>query len=251
MLQQRPHTAIGRRLVALACVLALFLPAAATAAAGSSVPLGADSPEALVKRLNAAAEKNDFAEIAACLAPPDRAAMSMMMVLAATMMTAFMGMGSEMATGMAEAFQDEASMTAEQKAQAAAEKKKMEEQAAAQQKKLEAVLDKYGVTELMEQDHGDIGDDPAKNAEKLLAGVDQVGLITDLMAFLEESGMKDTEGGDAKPPLSVPMGDLTDLKVEGDTATGTINGEPAHFVKVDGRWYVKMPEEGAKGGTGE
>lgn len=242
-----------RRLVALACVLALFVPAAATAAeaAKSSVPLGAESPEALVKRLTAAAEKEDLGEIAACLAPPDRAMMSMMMVLAATMMTAFMSMGSEMASGMAEAFQDEESMTAEQKPQNAAAKKQMEEQGAAQQKKLEAVLDKYGVTELMEQDHGEPGDDPMKNAEKLMAGVDQVGLITDLIVFLREGAMKDAEGGDATPPIEIPKGDLADLKTEGDGATGTIDGKPVQFVKVDGRWFVKMPEEGAGEGTGE
>lgn len=237
-----------RPVALLLCALLALLPAAAQAAAKSSVPLGADSPEALVKRLKTAAEKEDFAEIAACMAPSDRAMMTMMMVLAASMMTAFSQMGTEMATGMAEAFQDEETMTAEEKAKAAAEKKKMEEQSAAVVKKLEVVLTKHGVTELMENTpEPEPGSDPAKNAEKLLANVDQVALITDLMAIMKDT-FKDAEKGegDSSPMGKIPKGDLKDLKVTGDTATGKIDGEDAHFVKVDGRWYLKMMDEEKK-----
>lgn len=240
-----------RPVALLLCALLALLPAAAQAAvAKSSVPLGADSPEALVKRLKTAAEKEDFAELAACMAPSDRAMMTMMMVLAASMMTAFSQMGSEMASGMAEAFQDEESMTAEEKAKAAAEKKKMEEQSAAVVKKLEAVLTKHGVTELMENTPDpEPGSDPAKNAEKLMANVDQVALITDLMAIMKDT-FKDAEKGegegDGSPMGKIPKGDLKDLKVTGDTATGKIDGEDVHFVKVDGRWYLKMMDEEKK-----
>lgn len=238
-----------RPVALLLCALLALLPAAAQAAAAkSSVPLGADSPEALVKRLKTAAEKEDFAEIAALMAPSDRAMMTMMMVLAATMMTAFSQMGSEMATGMAEAFQDEESMTAEEKAKAAAEKKKMEEQSAAVVKKLETVLTKHGVTELMENTPDpEPGSDPAKNAEKLMANVDQVALITDLMAIMKDT-FKDAEKGegDGSPMGKIPKGDLKDLKVTGDTASGKIDGEDVHFVKVDGRWYLKMMDEEKK-----
>ncbi|HEX5758280.1 MAG TPA: hypothetical protein VF121_03720 [Thermoanaerobaculia bacterium] len=236
-----------RSVALLLCAVLLILPvaahaAAAKAAAKSSVPLGADSPQALVERLTAAAETQDFAEVAASLAPPDRAMMSMMMVLAATMMTAFSQMGSQMASGMAEAFQDEESMTDEQKAKAAADKKKMEEEGAKITKKLEAVLTKHGITELMENTPDPApGDDPAKNAEKLFADVDQVALISDIMGLMKES-FKDSEKPADSPMGKIPKGELKDLKVTGDTATGTIDGEPVHFVKVDGRWFLKMAE---------
>ncbi|MGH9363030.1 MAG: hypothetical protein ACRD2T_14040 [Thermoanaerobaculia bacterium] len=248
MTEKRSHPSCVRPVALLLCGLLLLLPAAAQAggaktakAAKSSVPLGADSPEALVKRLKVAAEKEDVAELAACMAPGDRAMMTMMMVLAVTMMTAFTQMGSEMATGMAEAFQDEESMTAEQKAEAAAAKKKMEEQGAAVQKKLEAVLAKHGITDLMaETPDPEPGSDPEKNAEKLLAGVDQVALISDITALMRES-FKDEKEGTPTPPI--PKGELEGLKITGDTATGKVGGEDVHFVKIDGRWYVKMMDK--------
>ncbi|HVF61240.1 MAG TPA: hypothetical protein VNJ70_15640 [Thermoanaerobaculia bacterium] len=239
-----------RPVALLLCALLALLPAAAQPAAKSSVPLGADSPEALVKRLKTAAEKQDVAELAACMASSDRAMMTMMMVLAVTMMTAFTQMGSEMATGLAEGFQDEESMTAEEKAEAAAAKKKMEDEGAAVQKKLEAVLAKHGITELMEQTPDpEPGSDPTQNAEKLLAGVDQVALISDITALMKEN-FKDAEKAEGSPTPPIPnytmafgevkQGDLEDLKVKGDTASVKVGGEEVQFVKVDGRWYVKL-----------
>ena len=43
--------------------------------------LGAESPQAVVERLRAAAESNDLAEIAACLAPEDRENVTVGMIL--------------------------------------------------------------------------------------------------------------------------------------------------------------------------
>lgn len=254
MTTERSRPSSVRAVAFSLCALIALLPTAAAQAAGkaagkkaaakSAAPLGAESPQALVERVSKAAEKQDFAELAACLAPGDRAMMSMMMVLAVTMMTAFSQMGSEMASGMAEAFQDEESMTSEEKAKAAADKKEMEEQTAAVAKKIETVLAKHGIVDLMEKTpEPEPGSDPMKNAEKLFADVDQVALITDLMAIMNES-FKDAEKGEGGPPMGkIPSGKLADLKIAGDTASGKVDGEDVRFVKVDGRWYLEMLDE--------
>src|ERR1051325_3742599 len=81
---------------------------------------GAESPQALVARLRAAAEENDFPELVDCIAPKERQEMAAGLVLGTTMMVAFMDMGSEMATGMGQAMTEGMSgseMTAEQKAE--------------------------------------------------------------------------------------------------------------------------------------
>jgi hypothetical protein len=249
---RQPCPGGGRRLVALACVSLLFLlPVAARAAAK---PYGAESPEALLERAKAAGEKQDFAELAACLAPNDRAMMSMMLILSTGMIVAFGSMGGELASGMTEAFAE--GMTAEQKAEAEAQQKKAEAQVAALQGKYEAVLAKHGVKELMEQDTPAPaeGEDPGQAAAKLLADVDQVALIADLVAFMNEN-MKDAkkedgEGGEGGP-VKIPQGKLEGLKMEGDAAAGTVDGEEVRFVKVDGRWYLAMPEEKKDENKGE
>jgi hypothetical protein len=235
--------------------LGLALPPALPAAAAGEP--GAATPEELVTRLKAAAEDDDFAEIAACIAPRDRAQMAMMMVAAAGMMVAFAQMGSEMAEGMAEgmaeAFAEEddaaadADETAEETTEAAADAaadaagpEAMEAQVAAIAGQFEALLERHGLDEILASDPPPEGSGP-EALEAALADVDQVALIADVMRFMQEA-MPGTEGEEAaKSP--VPVGDLVDLVVDGDRATGKVGGEDAHFVRVDGRWYVALDVE--------
>jgi plasmid stabilization system protein ParE len=227
--------------------LGLALPPALPAAAAGEP--GAATPEELVTRLKAAAEDDDFAEIAACIAPRDRAQMAMMMVAAAGMMVAFAQMGSEMAEGMAEgmaeafAEEDDAAEDAEETAEETAEAagpEAMEAQVAAIAGQFEALLERHGLDEILASDPPPEGSGP-EALEAALADVDQVALIADVMRFMQEA-MPGTEGEEAaKSP--VPVGDLEDLVVDGDRATGKVGGEDAHFVRVDGRWYVALDVE--------
>ncbi|HEX6203640.1 MAG TPA: hypothetical protein VF100_11600 [Thermoanaerobaculia bacterium] len=266
----------ARRAVVLALALLLVLPAGSLAAA---VELGAATPEELVARINRSAETKDFAELAACLAPEDRASMSLMMILGASMMTAFaqMGaglaegmaeMGAEMAEGMTEGLaqamgdeligQDEgeasegeagaaepaaeAGVAAEAEAAATAEMAALSAQASDMSARLEALLERHGVVELMEQDSDPAAAGP-EAAAALLADVDQVALIADLMSFMSEA-FPEAAG---EEPTPVPPGELTGLVVEGDTARGRIGEEEVAFVRVDGRWFVDLPNEMAPG----
>jgi hypothetical protein len=55
-------------------------------------------------------------------------------------------------------------------------------------------------------------------------------------------------------PFELQKGELENLKIEGDKATGTVGGDPINFARIDGRWYVEgdpmgMGGPGAPGGV--
>jgi hypothetical protein len=230
----------SRRSLAL-CLAFTFLvfPAAATAAA----PPGAATPQELVKRMTAAAEKGDIAEIANCLAPEDRAELTMGMVAGIGMMVAFMGMGGDMAAGMAEGMTEGMTgeeMTAEQKAEMEKGKKEAAAKAEEMQKKYEGILARHKLDKIMEEGSVDEGPDATVAMAAKLEGVDQGALLADLMAMLEGLGEEKKEA--APSALDVPK-NVRDYKIEGDRATAQSDDETLEFVRVKGRWYFKPPKK--------
>jgi hypothetical protein len=193
---------------------------------------GAESPQALVARLLAAAENNDFAEMAACLAPRDREEITVGMILMSSMTVAMSGGMAGMAEGFTEASGED--MNDKQKAEAEAKMKEAEAEAKKLQQKLEKIFETHGAEQWL---------DESDNSQPSLEGVDQIGLIRDLQRFMKE----DLDSGDAQRPSPVPTGELKDLVIEGDHATGTIGGQGAQFLKIEGRWFVTIPDDGGKG----
>ena len=210
----RPRArSVAHAVVAIGLVLSLLVPRLALAAS----PHGAESPQALVARLNAAAAKNDFAELAACVAPDERAVMALMMAVMGGVMIAFMGMGGEIATGLAEGMAEGISgqeADAAQKAEMAKAKAEMDQKGAALQKRYEAILTKHGLDKRLEEVGkaegmsmaAEGGPDPAK-ARELLEGIDDVALLRDLMALFQELG---DDSGKQQSPIHVPK-DLTEV----------------------------------------
>ena len=197
---------------------------------------GAESPEALVERMKRAGENEDFGEMMACLAPEGRVEMASMMYLMATMMVGFsmMGveMGSEMGESMAEGMGEE--LTAEEKAEMEAQKEKALAEVAELRDSYNAMVAEYGLPELAEE-----GDLPEPELEAIFQEIDQAAFIEDVMAFLESMPGDEEESSPAKEGAPWEVGDatLTDLTIEGDSATGTVDGEEVKFVRIDGRWY--------------
>lgn len=224
--------------VAALLTVAVVLPRAVAAAQAP----GAESPQALVARLNAAAAKSDFAELAACIAPDERAEMALVMTVMGGVVIAFMGMGGEMATGMAEGLSEGLTgqeMTAEQKAEMEKGKAELGKKSAEMQQRFEAILKKYGLQDKLEGAEAsglmaDGGPAPGK-ARELLKGVDDVALLRDMMALFKELG---DETGKESEPLHVPK-DVRDYRIEGASAFAKSGDETVAFVKVDGRWYLK------------
>lgn len=202
-------------------------------------PPGADSPQQLMERMTAAAESGDFAEMAACMAPEPRAEMAMMMVAMAGMMVAFMDMGAGMAGDMAEAFSDE-DMTAEQKAEAEAAEREAAEKTAAVKARYEGILRQHGLGDMLSEEEGD--PEGEADLQEMLEGVDEIALLSDLMAFLEEIGDEEEEAPGEGSPFDLPD-EIGEIDVQGDRATATAGDETLEFVRIDGRWYFEPPDE--------
>jgi hypothetical protein len=222
---------------------------------------GGATPQEVVEMLKQAAQKEDLAGVAACLSPEDRAGMSFGLLLGASMMVAMGGLAAEMGEGFAEAFEggmtegEEGDMTegeesdgsegeasaedsSEANTEIAAMRTKTEEMGA----RLEAILTKYGVTDMMEETPSpgaNKNQDPEKAMAAALADVDQIGLISELGALMKELAEGKSEGGSG-----VPEGDLENLQIEGDHGSATLGGEPIEFIQIDGRWFLHQPEGG-------
>jgi hypothetical protein len=220
----------ARSAVALLAATIVLHPLAAQAAAAE----GAESPAAVVDGLQAAAEAHDFPGLARLLAPDARAQITVSLVVGVSMMVAFAQMGGEMAGSLGEAFSDEDD--AEQQAEVAKQQEEAAAMASGLQARLAGVFEKYGLGDVMDDAEGEDEAGPEK-LTRALAGVDQPSLIGELLDIM--SGLGESGPGEASP---VPDGELENLAIDGDHATGTVNGEPAEFVRIDGRWYFSPPE---------
>ncbi|HXT20738.1 MAG TPA: hypothetical protein VN811_04305 [Thermoanaerobaculia bacterium] len=236
-----------RRLAALALLASIASPLPLLAAKQP----GADSPQALVARLKAAAQNNDFPELVDCIAPKERREMAAGLVLGTTMMVAFMDMGGDMAMGMAQGMAEGMSgseMTAEQKAEMEKGKAEAKAKTAELRGRYDAILQKYGLKDRMEAMQAEGGEgsggSPEEAIGKLLAGVDERALITDLMGFMNTLG--ESQGQGDKKPIDLP-GEVTDYKIQGDHATAKAGDETVRFVKVDGRWYFEPSQNSGPG----
>ena len=220
----------------------------AAAATAAKLP-GAETPELLVARMKAGAAKEDFGEIAACLTPKNRAEMAMAMYMGATMMVAFSQMGAEMGGAMAEGMAGMAGAgepSADDKQKAAEVKAKAKQEIAGLQAKYDALVAKYGLPAMPKEGEPEKPQPTQEEVEKIFANLDQGAFLNDALAVMK--AMPGEDKSDASP-VKVPEGGLENLKIEGDTATGTVGGDAFTFARIDGRWYVEeMPNGGDAAG---
>ena len=241
-----------RRVVAVVLCTATAL--AAPAAWAVEKPYGGATPQEAVARLKAGAEAGDLGEILASLAPEDRKKMGGMMLMMTVMMVGFSQMAGDMAGGMAEGFAEAFSeegegATEEQKAEIEAAKAEAAAAGAEMMAKLEAVLEPHGLGALAD---GSVEPGSAQDEalDRALEQADMVVLTPDLMKFLSEfddeegdEAGEDSPVDEAKPPWVDD--DVTGYEIEGDRATARAGEETIDFVRVDGRWYLTMPDEEA------
>ncbi len=226
--------------------------APATPAAPKAVPEGGDSPEDVFAKAKSAAAKKDAAGFFRVIAPEARVGLCAMFALMPPMLEAMKPMLAAMA-GMGQGEGGDAKKGGEdmiKKFDAAIGEMK----ATIAKHKLEMPsAESLGVNMM-----GGEEPDPIELGKKVgdrFAKVDTVALLTDLVKGMEKLSeampggaskdfmgeMTKTFAGEAK---------LTDLKIDGDTATGKVGGEPGKFVKVGGRWFI-APEDKKKGGGDE
>lgn len=200
--------------------------------------LGAESPQAVVEKLRAAAVDENFGELAKILAPAAREEMAKGIWGGATMMIAMSSAMGDMAAGMGEAAGEE---TAEAKAQAAKAKAEAEAKFGVWKKRYDDLAKKHGLPTL------DASEDT--DPEAAFAKADHVGVIADFGNLLQSFG--EEQAGQKKGEGKKIEGQLENLKVDGDKAEGMLGGDPISFVKIDGRWFIATlpqgeapPEEG-------
>lgn len=231
----------GTEADAPAAVAAPASPGAPAVEKRAEVPLGAESPEALVERMRKAAEEKNVRELAACMEPESRRQMAEGMFLGASMMVAFSGMAEgmgEMAGEMAGAVAgavggEEAAADAKEKVAAGTEAAGVN--AAGMAERFNALLARHGLPTLDDESDGG-----KEMFDKALANADQVALIGDIGDFLEAEMDESEDSGEKSP---VPVGELADLAIDGDRATARIGEEAVEFVRIDGRWFFKEPSK--------
>jgi hypothetical protein len=197
--------------------------------------LGAESPQALVERLRKAANTEDFGELAACLAPDARLEMAQGIWVGATMMIAMSSAMGDMAAGMGEAMDE----SEEGKANAAKAKAEAEAKFGVWKKRYDDTAKKHGLPTL--ESFEKLEGDP----KSLLAKTDQVAVISDFGNLLTSFG--EEQQGEKRPAKQIE-GQLEGLKVDGDTAEGTLSGDPIKFVKIGDRWFIAELPQGGGGG---
>ena len=114
------------------------------------------------------------------------------------------------------------------------------------QEAFDAALKKHGMDKLDKQATGSalMSGDP-NAARKLLSeqapSLDHGAFIADVIGALDKLGGE--ASGKATQRFDRLSGVLSELKIDGDKATGKINGTPAEFVKVAGRWYFSIKNQ--------
>ena len=169
---------------------------------------GGDSPQALFKAAQAAGAKKDFSALAKLVAPSEQP------------MLAF---GTDMAVGMFVEFYEG-------------------EKAAKLQKKYQEIQNIYGI-KTKNEDEGEklhitqetpqevIDAHMRKRAKKLYGHVDAMKYVPDLMGvILNMPEMADQS--------FFPQEKLSDLKIDGDHATGKAGEKSISFIREGNRWYL-------------
>ncbi len=175
--------------------------------------------------------KRRLGELAACLAPDARKEMAQGIWVGATMMIAMSASMGDMAAGMGEAMGES---TPEAKEQAAKAKAEAEAKFGPWKKRYDETAKKHGLPTL---DQNEMEGDPAQLFDK----VDTLAVIRDFGAMLKDFTKDQGKSGGGKKV----EGQLENLKVEGDMASGTLEGDPIKFVKIEGRWYIsELPQGG-------
>lgn len=171
------------------------------------IELGAPTPEALARRLDAAAAREDLLEIVASLDPAQARELIEGMLTGTTMMLAFSAMGGDAA--LSERLGGE----------------------------LGTILGRHGLAVASDEEGGD-----PEALRQALAGLSHAGLARlakDLAGLLQSLSAR--RPGVGAELVSVPHGALTDLVIDGDQGTGTLGGDPLEFVRIDGRWFARLP----------
>jgi hypothetical protein len=169
---------------------------------------GGDSPQAVFKAAQAAGAKRDFSTLAKLVAPSEHP------------MLAF---GTDMAVGMfVDFYEGEKAAELKKKYQEIQKKYKMITESEDEGEKLQ-------ITQETPQEVIDAH--MRKRAKKLYGHVDVEKFVPDLMGIVIHMP-------EMAEQSFFPQEELSDLKIDGDVATGMAGEKKIKFIREDGRWYL-------------
>lgn len=169
---------------------------------------GGDSPQAVFRAAQAAGAKKDYGALVRLVAPSER------------VLTAF---GTDMGVGLfLEMYEGERAEELKKRYQAIQKKYGIAPD-------FEAGDEKLQITQDTPQEVIDAH--VRKRAQRLYGHVDATEYVPDLMAII--LGMPEMSEG---PPF--PQGEISDLRIEGDRATGKAGEKTISFIREGGQWYL-------------
>lgn len=228
-------------MLAALSVLAVALGGAAAERDGG----GAPSPEALLARVRTAAAGDVVGVIVCCLAPDDRVDIALELVIAAGVAVDFLraelpSMIREMERGFAPR-----PRTAEQQAAVDAASAEVAARVGALAAGFDRLLQRHGLPVWLKpgQEPPPEVADPRTTVRAMVGALDQAALLRDVLAYLDELGLghrREELGGRLAEPWRGGAS-VSDLRIEGDEATGRMGATPVQMVRRDGRWYLRRP----------
>lgn len=169
---------------------------------------GGDSPQAVFKAAQEAGAKKDFITLSKLVAPSEHA---------------LLAFGTDMGVGMfVEFYEGEKADEMKKKYEKIQKKYKVNTEDEDESEKLH-------VTDETSQE--EIEAHMRKRAKKLFGHVDAAKYVPDLMDLVINLP-------EMAEQTYFPQESLTDLKIDGDTATGKAGDKTIHFIKESGRWYL-------------
>jgi hypothetical protein len=180
------------------------------------------TPQAVFDAAKTAAEKEDWKSFSQCLTPESRDATAAAVMLAGVMIQGFSSLGDE------------------------------KDKAAG--KEIESVLKKHGVDPktMEEPPAAAASKDPKEEMKKVIAPIkDRDAFIGDMISAMNKVSKSKGKGGPMPKDAT-----LKDVKIDGDTATGTITAkdsdksEEVKFKKIGGSWKMDLDmEKNRQGGA--
>jgi hypothetical protein len=109
-----------------------------------------------------------------------------------------------------------------------------------------ALMAKWKLPELPAEGEPEPAGPSPEEMKQKFESMDQGAFMTDVMAFVESiPGTEEEKSDEEQGPVKIGAGELTGLSIDGDRATGTLDGDPVEFVRIDGRWYFESLEKDA------
>jgi hypothetical protein len=190
--------------------------------AASGLALGAESPEAVMARLQQAARNEDLREYAACLSRDNLVEGIKEIATGILLVTAFSLLGEDL---------DESD---EETAESAIKEKLAP---------LDRLLARYGLPSMTDETAYADG----STLDSYLGNIEHAALVDLFAGVVGIWHELNDEEGPVSEFMPAFQGELVDLVMEGDEATATVGDKPHGFVQVDGRWFLAV----VPGGTPE